>query len=84
MKGLGEEQNPGWNLQTFEVYMPKGLKAILDVIRDILQKGKIQTLTLEVGRPIVYTQMVEGGPETPKELPAAMTVGEVARNVQME
>jgi len=84
MKGIGEEQNPGWVLQTFEVYMPKGLKSILDALREILQKGKVQTLTLEVGRPIVYTQMVEAGPETPKELPTAMSVGEVARNVQME
>lgn len=84
MKGIGEEQNPGWTLQTFEVYMPKGMKAILDAIRDILNKGKIQTLTLEVGRPITYSQFVEAGPETPKDLPAVMTLGEVARNVQME
>ena len=81
MRGIGEEENPGWTLQTFEAFMPKGLKAILDAIRDILQKGKVQSLSLEVGKPITYTQWVEGGP---REAPVGMTLGDVARNVQME
>jgi len=85
MKGLGEEQHPGWTLQTFEVFMPKGLSAILDTIKDILLKGKVQTLMMEVGRPIIYTQMMEASEAAvPKDLPAGMTLGDVSRNVHME
>jgi hypothetical protein len=83
MSGIGEEQHPGWVLKTFEVFMPKGMKAILEAIKDILSKGKVQSVVLELGRPITYTQMVQETNEPLAEV-GGMKLGDVSRNVQME
>jgi hypothetical protein len=83
MSGIGEEPYQGWVPKTVEVFMPKGLKAVMEVIREILLKGKIQKLTMEVGRPITYVQYVKAEDEPLAEV-ATMTLGDVARNVQMD
>jgi hypothetical protein len=88
VRGLGEGGDPeGFVLQKFSVPLPSGMSAILSAIKDALSLGRVQSLLLELGKPIVgtrYVPEVEAEEEHRVESEGAMSLGEVSRNVPME
>lgn len=67
--------------------MPKGLQEVLDAIKTVLQQGKVQSVTLELGKPIRFTRMVKEGEATGRrrqEAESEAKLGDIARNVQLE
>lgn len=87
VKGIGDEAPDGWALQVYQVPLPSGLGRILAVIREILAQGKVQSLQLELGKPITFTKFVkEEEAEKTKQVEAEgkMSLGDIARNVMME
>lgn len=87
VKGIGDEAPEGWVVEEYEIPLPPGLQAILETIKSILQQGRVQSILLRLGRPIVFTKMVKETEATQKrqvEEQGGMSLGEVARNVKME
>jgi hypothetical protein len=87
VKGIGDEAPEGWVLEEYETPMPSGLQEILEAIKGVLQQRKVQSLKLELGRPIVFTRFVKQAEATQKrreEDAGGMALGEAVRNIQLE
>lgn len=87
VKGIGDDAPEGWVLEEYEVPMPKGLRSILEAVRNVLELGKVQSVHLEMGRPIVFTRLVkESEAEEKRQIEKAgdATLGDMARNILME
>jgi hypothetical protein len=87
IKGIGDGAPEGWVLEEYEVPMPQTLSDILETIKGVLQQGKVQSLTLELGRPITFTRLVKQAEATQKrreEEVGGMLLGETVRNIQLE
>jgi len=86
VRGLGDDAPAGWVLEEYTTPMPKGRKAILEEVGKIFLLGKVQSIRLEVGKPIAYTMFIKEDEATQRrfeEQAGGMTVGEVARNIEM-
>lgn len=86
-KGIGDGAPAGWVLEEYKIPLESDLESILESIRSILKQGKVQSVHLSLGKPIVYTKLVRVEESTQKrvvEEEGSMQLGEVARNVQME
>ena len=59
VKGIGEEAPQGWALQVYQVPLPKGKAQIIGAISEILSQRRVQSLTLELGKPITFTRFVK-------------------------
>lgn len=87
IKGIGEGAPIGWVLEEYEIPMPKGLQEILEAIKSVLQQGKVQSVALELGKPIRFTRMVkeeEAAGRRRQESEAEAKLGDIARNVLLE
>lgn len=87
LKGIGEDAPDGWVIEEFEVPMPGNLQDILEAIKGVLKQGKIQSVMLELGKPIRFTRFVkqeESRGRRRQEQEGGMSLGDVARNVQLE
>lgn len=85
-RGLVDNNFPGWVLQTFEMPMPPGMEKILEAIKTCLSQKQVQSVKLEMGRPISYTRLIpesEAKVQQQIEEETEMNLGAVARNVQM-
>lgn len=86
VKGIGDGAPEGWVIEEQEVVLPKGLSAIMEAIRSILQLGRVQTLSLELDSPIRFTRLVPQGEAVQRERKRSaeeMCLGEVARNIHL-
>jgi hypothetical protein len=87
VSGIGDGAPDGWVLEEYEVPMPGGLGEILDAIKAVLRLGRVQSLELQMDKPIRYTRLVKESEATQDRVvkeTGAMQLGEVARNVTME
>ena len=87
VKGLGDDAPEGWALEEFEVPLPKRLDDIVTTIRQVLSQGRVQSLRLELGHPIAFSRFVkddEVSQKREKEKEGALSLGAMARNVDME
>ena len=87
LRGLGDDAPQGWMLQQYEVPQPKGISAIMETLKEILGLGKVQSLLVELGKPVVFTRFVkeeEADRARQVEEQGAASLGDVARNVSME
>ena len=87
VRGIGEGAPVGWVLEEYEVPMPKSLQEILDAIKAVLQQGRVQTVALELGKPIRFTRLVKEEDAIGRrrqEAESEMKLGDVARNVMLE
>lgn len=87
MTGLGTTQL--LQLATAQVELPPSVDGIVGVVRNILNKGSVQSITIKDGEPIVYQRMVapgeEGVPQDPlEEWTSDITLKDMYRNVDME
>jgi len=89
IKGIGDSGAPeGWVIVEKEEPMPPGgIDPVLESMRAILSQKRIQSIKLELGKPIRYTRFVprsEAEQQERVEEKAGMQLGEIARNVMME
>ncbi len=85
--GIGDGAPEGWVLDEFKAPLPKGLKHIIAAIQDILKLGRIQSLHLELGKPIVYTRFIpedESSVNHREFMKENANPGDVARNILMD
>ena len=87
VKGIGDGAPEGWVLEEYEAFMPGTLQEILDTIKGVLKQGRVQTVSLKLGCPLLYTRLVEQDKATQKrreENEGGMQLGDVVRNVQLD
>lgn len=83
--GLGEDAPDGWVLEQYEIPLPKGRRAILEQLEAVLKQPKVQSIKVELGRPIVFHRFVREAEATQQQQrETLMSLGELARNVHME
>lgn len=86
MSGLGGQE--AGKLITVQTDLPPSIDGILERIREILLMGRVQTVRLAMGQPLIYQRMVLSGEERlPSEDPqgfAELDILDIARNVEME
>jgi hypothetical protein len=86
-KGIGEDAPEGWVVEEFEVPLPSNLQDIVEALKVVLKQGKVQSVSLELGKPIRYTRFVkqdEAQGRCRQEQQSGMNLGDVARNVYLE
>lgn len=87
IKGLADDAPEGWVLQSYQVPRPKGLKGIMDAVESILKQKAVQSLTVEMGKPIEFTRLVRADEAEEARAVASvgsMSLGDVARNVPLQ
>lgn len=62
---LGDPEPSSYVLTRYEEPLPKGRKELLARIENILQRGGVQKLVVELGRPIQVSQMVDASQAPP-------------------
>ena len=85
--GLGDDAPDGWVLEQYEVPLPKGRGQILAALEAVLRQSKVQSIKVELGKPIAFTRFVreaDAQAHRQREDEGGMTLGETARNVMME
>jgi hypothetical protein len=87
MTGLGATQL--LQLATAQVELPSTVDGIVEKVREILNKGAVQSISIKDGEPIVYQRMVapgeEGTPQDPlEEWTSDVTLKDMYRNIEME
>jgi hypothetical protein len=86
MSGIGGESSG--RLVTVQHEMPEDIDGILDAVRKIILLGRVQSITLQDGEPIVYRRLVNPGEEAKAgestQSFAELTPLEIVRNVPME
>ncbi len=87
VKGIGDEAPEGWVIEEYEIPLPATLREILSTIESVLKQGKVQTVNLKLGHPLVFTRFVRQDEATQKrrgENEGGIQLGDVVRNVQLE
>lgn len=86
IKGIGDDAPEGWILEEFEMPMPKGLSSIVETLKDILKQGKVHSIHLKLGQPIIYTRFIRESEAEEKRTVERLgdaNLADVARNVSM-
>jgi len=86
MNGLGEEKFSGYVLEEFESYLPKKRSDILDAISSILSEKYVQSVIIEIGKPIRYTKYVKESEETSSRdrVTRGPDLDQVVRNIRLD
>lgn len=64
---LGEDRPSDLRLKTESRELPPSRKELLNEVEAILGLGKVQKISIEIGRPIVFSRLVEKSMEDPSE-----------------
>jgi hypothetical protein len=87
LRGLGDEAPDGWAVVEESVQLPKGKKALMDTISEILSKTKVQWVHVELGKPINFARFVpesEASQVRFEEEASQHSIGAIIRNLTME
>lgn len=85
MGGLGDDAPDGWVMERCEIPLPKNRRAILEQLDSVLKQPKVQSIKIELGKPIVFSRFIrESEARQEEQLSGQMGLGELARNIHME